>query len=205
MDRRGYALLGMFAPVFFIIAVALMGYIKPDYSHVYHTISELGETGSVTASITAYVFIVTGVMIIGFGIGLHQILQRSDRRVWAGVLVIMYGLLDFVGSGVFPVDVGGASGSLVSTIHVYATMVGELAAFCMPIWFLKDTEGISKWKEHRNLTRVVFFISLPLIVFLAYCIDGHTPSRMDTPIGLAQRLFVGLFIMWIAVTAYRMR
>jgi hypothetical protein len=118
---------------------------------------------------------------------------------------MLYGLLDFVGSGVFPVEAGGAATSLVSTIHVYATLMGEFAAVGMPIWFLNDTEGAGGGDIHRRFSRVVFWLSLPLIVFLGYCIMGHTPGVVDTPIGLAQRLLVGLFLVWIMVTANRLK
>ena len=118
---------------------------------------------------------------------------------------MIYGILDYVGSGFFPVDFGGASTSLAATIHVYATLVGEFAAVGMPIWFLKDTEGVDGWDEHRRFSRVVFWVSVPLVAFLGYCIVGHTPGVFDTPIGVAQRLLVGIFLLWILVLAYRLR
>ncbi len=96
--------MGLSAPVFFALAVALLGYLKPGYSHVYHTMSELGEFGSVTAQPAALVFTVTGIMITLFGYDLHRTLMRDDKMVWSGILVMLYGLLDFVGSGIFPVD-----------------------------------------------------------------------------------------------------
>ncbi len=59
--------LGIVAPVFFALSVIILGAIKPEYSHIYHTMSELGEIGAVTAQPAAIVFIVSGLMIIGFG------------------------------------------------------------------------------------------------------------------------------------------
>jgi hypothetical membrane protein len=205
MARRGFWFLGYVAPVFFAGAIIVLGALKPGYSHVFNTISELGEAGAVTAQAASLVFTVTGIMITVFGLGLHLRLRQGDRRVWSGVLVMLYGLLDFVGSGVFPVEAGGAATSLVSTIHVYATLMGEFAAVGMPIWFLNDTEGAGGGDIHRRFSRVVFWLSLPLIVFLGYCIMGHTPGVVDTPIGLAQRLLVGLFLVWIMVTANRLK
>jgi len=164
--------------------------------------SELGEAGSVTAQPAALVFIVIGIMITLFGYDLQRMLMRDDKMVWSGILVMLYGLLDFVGSGVFPVDAGGSTASLVSTIHVYATLLGEFAAVGMPIWFLRDTEGVENCEPLRCFSKIAFGVSLPLIGFLGFCILGHTPVQMDTPIGLAQRLLVGLFLSWIMATAY---
>lgn len=204
MGRRGFWVLGLIAPVFFTISVFVLALLRPGYSHVYNTISELGEVGSVNAQVASVVFILTGIMLVVFGYGLQRTLKRSDKQVWSGVLVMLYGLLDFVGSGIFPVDPGGASTTLIATIHVYATLFGELAAVGMPIWFLRDTEGVDGWEVHRRFSRLVFWVSMPLVVFLGYCIVGHTPGVLDTPIGLAQRLLVGVFLVWIMKTAISM-
>jgi len=201
MARRGFWVLGIIAPVFFALAVAYLGSVQPGYNHVYQTISELGATGAITAQPAALVFTVTGAMITLFGFGLQMRLRREDRRVWTGVLVMLYGVLDFMGSGLFPVEAGGAASTLVSTIHVYATLIGEFAAVGMPIWFLKDTEDGEKWDGLRGFSKTAFYFSLPLIGFLGYCILGHTPGHFDTPIGLAQRLLVGLFLLWIMKAA----
>ena len=107
--RKLQALSGVLAPAFFFTAVVYMSLSRPGYSHVYNVISELGETGSPTASAASITFIVTGLMIVFFGQGLHSELSLGSRRVYAGAAVALYGLLDFVGSGVFPCDPGGAA------------------------------------------------------------------------------------------------
>ena len=107
--RQGLWVLGIIAPVFFALAVSYLGSVQPGYSHVYQTISELGATGAITAQPAALVFTVTGAMITLFGFGLQMRLRREDRRVWTGILVILYGALDFMGSGLFPVEAGGSS------------------------------------------------------------------------------------------------
>jgi len=194
-------LLGLYAPIFFGLSVAILGALKPEYSHIYHTISELGETGGVTAGAASALFIVTGLMITVFGYLVQIRLRRRDKRVWTGVMIMLYGVLDFICSGVFPIEAGGSATTLGSVLHVYATLFGELAATGMPVWFIRDTEGLGQWNRHRRFSRIVFMASLPLIAFLGYCIGGHTPGVRDTPIGLAQRLLVGAFLVWIMGTA----
>ena len=58
--RKLQALSGILAPAFFFAAVVYMSLSRPRYSHVYNVISELGETGSPTASAASITFIVTG-------------------------------------------------------------------------------------------------------------------------------------------------
>ncbi len=154
MRRKSLWIFGIIAPVFFVLSVFLLALLNPRYSHIYHTISELGEIGAVTAQPASIMFVVTGGMLMVFGYDLQETLHRQDKRVWCGILVILYGFFDFVGSGIFPVDAGGASTTLVATVHVYTTLIGELAVLGIPIWFLKDTEGGFGWDELRKFSRV---------------------------------------------------
>ncbi len=176
--------------------------MSPGYSYVYHTISELGEAGAANTWVASAVFVITGLMLTVYGYGLHIKLQRDDKRVWSGVIVILYGLLDFVGSGLFPVDQGGAAATVTAGIHVTATVLGELAALAMPIAYLMDTEGMDKWTHLRRFSKTVTILSIPLSGFLVFAITENTPGIMDSPIGLAQRMIVGLLMIWTGYTAH---
>jgi len=202
MGSRRYAILGMAAPAFFAVSVIALSLMRSDYSHVYHTISELGEAGAANAQVAGAVFVITGLMLVVYGYGLHLKLQRDDKRVWSGVCVILYGLLDFVGSGLFPVDQGGAAATVTAGIHVTATVLGELAALAMPIAFLIDTESIDKWTPLRGFSKTMTALSIPLTIFLVYAITENTPGAMDSPIGLAQRMLVSLLMTWTGYTAH---
>jgi hypothetical protein len=202
--RKLQALSGILAPVFFFAAVVYMSLSRPGYSHVYNVISELGETGSPTASAASVTFIVTGLMIILFGLGLHSELSRGGRRVWTGAAVALYGLLDFVGSGVFPCDPGGASRTFMGAVHANLTVLGELAALAAPFLFLWDTEGREEWGDHRRLTYVAGAVFLVLAGYLQYTLPGHVPGEHDTPVGLAQRLLVAAYLTWISATGAKM-
>jgi hypothetical protein len=116
-----------------------------------------------------------------------------------------YGLLDFVGSGVFPVDPGGASNTLTASYHVSLTVIGELSALAMPFMFLIDTENVLGWCDFRVFSRWVIRLSIPAVGFLVYAISINSPGVNDSPIGLAQRILVGLFLLWILVAAWNLK
>ena len=202
MDRRLYSYIGIIAPIGFMIAVIILGALTPGYSHVYHTISELGEVGAPYAGEASIVFTVTGLMIAFFGYGLHKRLPRGDTRVLSGLCVMVYALTDFVGSGVFPVDPGGASNTVTASYHVTLTFIGELSALAMPAAFLMDTDNQRGWEGLRKYSKVILMLSIPASAFLVYTISGNVPGVLDTPIGLAQRVLVGLFLAWITGAAY---
>jgi hypothetical membrane protein len=203
--KKLYSIIGMAAPVFFAVAVIVLGAYTPGYSHVYHTISELGETGAPYAGAASMVFIVTGLMIALFGYGLLKSIPKYESQVFTGICVIFYALLDFVGSGVFPVDSGGAANTVVASIHVNMTILGEMAALAMPVVFLWDTENVLGWTQLRKFSMWIAVFSIPASMFLVYAIGGNTPGVNDSPIGLAQRILVGLFLTWIFVAAWNLR
>lgn len=87
--RKLQALSGVLVPAFFFAEVVYMSLSRPEYSHVYNVISELWEKGSPTASAASITFIVTGLMIVFFGIGRHSELNRGSRRVWTGAAVAL--------------------------------------------------------------------------------------------------------------------
>jgi hypothetical membrane protein len=205
MDRRLYSYVGMAAPIVFTVSVMVLGAVTPGYSHVYHTISELGEVGAPYAGTASTVFIVCGLMIALFGYGLQQGIPRPDARVLSGLCVMVYGLFDFVGSGVFPVDAGGAADTVTASYHVTLTVLGELAALATPFMFLQDTENVLRWSRFKEFGKWIFRLSILASGFLVYAIGENSPGVIDAPIGLAQRILVGLFLAWIFVAAWNLR
>ena len=194
--------MGIIAPIGFIVAVVILGALTPGYSPIYHTISELGEKGAPYHQEASIVFIVTGLMIAIFGYGLHRSLPKRDHRVLSGLCVMIYALFDFVGSGVFPVDPGGAATTVTASYHVTLTVLGELAALAMPAAFLMDTDGLNGWERLRRFSKLTLALSIPASAFLIYSIEGNVPGVMDSPIGLAQRILVGIYLVWITGAAY---
>lgn len=205
MDNRLYSLVGMVAPIIFMLSVGILGALTPGYSHVYHTISELGALGAPYSKVASYVFIVSGLMIALFGYGLQQSIPKDDSQVYTGLCIIAYSVLDFVGSGVFPVDPGGAADTIIANFHVKMTVLGEMAALVMPVAFLIDTENVLGQEPLRKFSRWIVALSVPATVFLVYAIGENNPGVMDSPIGLAQRMLVGLFLVWIFVAAWNMK
>ncbi len=202
MDKRLYSYMGIITPIGFTLMVIILGALTPEYSHVYHTISELGEAGAPYAREASIVFIITGLMIAAFGYSHHRSLPRRDYRVLSGLCIIIYALFDFVGSGVFPVDLGGAANTATASYHVTLTVLGELAVLAMPAAFLMDTDGVAGWEGLRRFSKATLALSIPASAFLIYTIEGNVPGVMDNPIGLAQRLLVGIYLAWITGAAY---
>ena len=82
MDSRLLIRLRLFAgiggPVFFFTAVAIVGSLRPDYSHVNQFISELGEAGGHFAWAMNYLgFMMSAALIFVFVLVLRERLPRT--------------------------------------------------------------------------------------------------------------------------------
>ncbi len=197
--------LGIFAPIVFVFAVIVLGSLTPGYSHVYQTISELGETGVVYGAYASALFVVTGLMLAYFGLFFHTLLPKRGSWLTSGVCIVLYALSDYVGSGVFPVDPGGAADTVTASYHVTLTVIGELAALAMQVLFIIETDGEQGWERLRRFSKLVFAVSIPASAFLVYNIEKNVPGVANTPIGLAQRIIVGIFLIWIVGAAFEIR
>lgn len=205
MVRRTPVYLGIIAPIGFILGVIVLGSLTPEYSHVYHTISELGEVGAAYGGYASVLFALTGLMLASFGLTLHEKLPKRESGLTSGICIIVYALADFVGSGLFPVDPGGAADTVTASYHVTLTVIGELAALAMPILFLMETEGENSWEQLRKFSKKMVAVSIPAAAFLVYNIERNIPGVNNTPIGLAQRIMVGIFLAWITGAAFNIR
>lgn len=70
--QRLLAACGIAGPLIFVTVVAILGFIRPDYSHATQLVSELGEPGEPYAMImNVFGFILFGLSMIPFAVGLH--------------------------------------------------------------------------------------------------------------------------------------
>jgi len=179
-----------------MLLIVIEGFIRPGYSHIFYAISDLGL--GPYAIIQNINFIIFGLLSIGFAIGLGANLPyRAGKAVkW---LVIIFGVgtilagvtLIFSAPGViYASDVIGHI--IVALISFLAIIVAQFLTWQA----LRESDDII-WKHYR----IYSFISglLTIITFLQF-ISPILPAY----IGLNERLFVGVFLVWIEVTALKL-
>jgi hypothetical membrane protein len=113
--------------------------MRPGYSHVSQYISELGESGSTTATLMRDAgFFATGLMHIGFAAVLLFVAGRGRATVAGATLIAIDGVCR-IGAGAFPCDPGCAPllPSLSQELHGAFARTGFLAMTAVPvIWGL---------------------------------------------------------------------
>ncbi len=80
MNRRSLYLCGMVAPVWFVFMSILGGVMRPGYSHLKYTVSELFAPGSPNNPFLDILHSIFAVLLILFGIGLLLIFFKEQNN-----------------------------------------------------------------------------------------------------------------------------
>jgi hypothetical protein len=102
---RLLSMCGVIAPILFTVVIAILAFLRPTYSQVSQTISELGSPGAPNAIIQDANFLVTGLLITDFAFALRRGIPavRSSR---GPALVGVLGMVSFVLPAFFPISAG---------------------------------------------------------------------------------------------------
>ncbi len=143
MNRRFLFICGMAAPLLFVFMTILGGAIRPGYSHLSETVSELFSPGSPNKPLLDTLHTTFAFLLILFGIGILQFIRRSGRATGAGkigaVLYIAMGCVSVLTAAVFHQDPWGTPPTFLGQMHIILTgVVGLLSVFSIlfiGFWF----------------------------------------------------------------------
>lgn len=97
------ALCGIVGPVLFAPVIAVFGLVQEDYSHAKYEISQLGATRALNAWIQNVNFVLTGLLIIAFVVGLYRAVGTDKAGKVGFTLPLLVGI-GVAAAGVFPED-----------------------------------------------------------------------------------------------------
>ena len=66
------AVSGMVAPILFVLALSVFGFLRDGYSHVSDSITDLQEIGSPNMEGVNATFILMGLIVLAFSVGLYR-------------------------------------------------------------------------------------------------------------------------------------
>lgn len=190
---------GAVGPLLFVVVLLIEGATRPGYSawHTFGSLLSLGDQGWM--QITN--FIVCGVLVLGFAIGLRQALHSGKGAVWGPVLLGLWGLLLII-AGIFVTDPGQGYPAGVAPlanptghgiIHALSGLaifiVVPIAAFVMSRRFAGDPTWRG-WALYSLLTGLIMIVS-----FFLSQLPGASALA-----GLLQR--VGIIAGWVWVSLF---
>jgi hypothetical membrane protein len=196
--RRLGILCGVLSPLLWLSLIGVAGAMRPEFSHITHYISELGERGSSTEAMMRYAaFEFTGFLYLCFA----SALMATFRAGWCSTLAAgLIGLegLGRMGAGVFPCDPGCEGLSSSQDLHRLFATVGFLSGILAAVVW-----GIT-FRRHgwpRSLTWYSVGTGIVALIFLL--LMSWSRDLVNTP-GLFERLATGVLSLWLLVFAARL-
>ena len=196
--RRLGILCGVLSPLLWLSLIGVAGAMRPEFSHITHYISELGERGSSTEAMMRYAaFEFTGFLYLCFAFALRATFRGGWRSTLAAGLIGLEGL-GRMGAGAFLCDPGCGGLSSSQDLHrLFATvgfLSGILAAVAWGIIF-----RLQGWPQ--GLIWYSVGTGILALIFLLLMSWGQNP--VHTP-GLFELLATGILSLWLLVFAARL-
>lgn len=189
--------IGLTGISWFVIGVVSLHVLEPGFNPVTDYMSDYA-TGDTFGLLMNAAFFGAGVGTLAIGLGLRVALSPGKRVAATWVLLVVAGVA-FIVVGLFNGDVTSATEmTLAGAIHVLGSMV-LFISLLVAIWLLR---GVFKrdpaWRAFVAL-QTTFAVALS-VGFVATFV---TPE--GGPIGISQRLFVGVMMTWLLWLAWRLR
>lgn len=192
---RTFALCGLAAPLIYTVGAFAAGAGTPDYSHMTQFVSELGATDAPMALLMNATFLLFGVLMALFALGLHRGIQAGPGD-WLGfALIVAYGVF-YVGLAFAPCDPGCRPdpGSFHHRAHFLLSDSIVFVAIASPLVLFSRLKRDSRW------TRVA---SVVLVAALAaWAVFGLPGLGLAGPV--KQRVWLFLIFVWIETLALRL-
>jgi hypothetical membrane protein len=197
MFKKYYALFGIVTPLVYLFAVVLGGFIMPDYSHTYNTISELTGAGFPDIVILDLLFFLYNLLLVAFAIGGLVFFQPVNVRL-ARILFLLLLAAGMIGLlfSFFPQDMRGAPPTASGKIHII------LAGIISPITVASAIIAGFTFKSdpiYQALSPFSFVMGAEILAT-----GGATAISIavDSPFGgVFERLTIGAFLFWLLFLA----
>ena len=194
MDRRILFACGMLFPAVYVFMTILGGALRPGYSHISDTVSELFAPGAPNKPLLDVFHVIHAVLGILFGIGVFQFVRGSEHQSLVGLIgaamIIGIGVVTVATATVFPQDAWGTPITFPGQMHKILVLgvllpFSILSTLLLGIWFKQA--GIFPGFGTYS------FITVGVVVLLG----GFSGAAMGGPLmGLAERLAVLAGFQW---------
>jgi len=195
--RRALLACGILSWLLYLATDILGGLRYDGYSFTSQAISELMAIGAPSESFVDPLFLIYGVLALGFGVGVfREGAGRSRALRIAGALLIVYALVGFTGPTLFEMHPRGAGGEANDVPHILVTAL--LVALLLSVL---GVAAFALGKQFRNYT---FATLVVVIAFggLSGMYGARLAAGQPTPgFGIVERTHVYAFLIWIAVFA----
>ena len=197
--QKIYSLSGITGPILITLIMIILAFYHENYNHLSQYISELGAQNAPNAYVMNIGFLILGILLILFAIGLYNNLidKNSKFSIKIGSLLIIISGISFILLCFFPCDPDCINTSLIGIIHGYLANFAQFSLIFSPLFLYQIFKNDSRWNNYWILSLIIFIFSL--IFALIYKIN-----IFEENIGLLQRISFGLPLIWIEIIALKL-
>jgi len=180
---------------YFLIAVVALHFLRPDYDPVSRFVSEyaVGSYGLLMTS----AFFGLSLGSLALVIGLSQGVPRSGRS-WIGLVLLGIWGVGVLIAGIFPTDLRGAPETISGNIHNLASLLSFLSLIAATILLSRRFKQDERWRPFHRSSLILSLVILA--TFIGFFLTGGTEF-----VGFSQRIFIVAFLIWLLLTAARLR
>ncbi len=181
------------------VVLFVFGSQYPGYSQFYDTMSSLGATASPVSFIVSAWWIILGLLFFVFAFGFRLAFSPVNKYVnLAFWLIIIYGLGEGLGSGLFKAD--HQDGLLTSSaiIHDIFGGFGVSAILLLPLVMQKIIPRSVNPGFHL-LSKFILVIGFVLLLLFTLRFTNNGESELLRLKGLWQRLFVFFYYLYLLI------
>lgn len=187
------------------LSLFIMGPRYGDYSQLHDTMSSLGSSDSPVSVIASAWWIILGILMIIFAFGFKEAFSQEDNKFvkitfW---MLILYGLGEGLGSGLFKADRISGSYTTSFIVHDILGGAGVLAILILPLIVPRIKPFFSS-RSFIRYSRITFILGILFLVLFSFRFTGNDNNVLAKYKGLWQRLFVLIFYIYITVIAIKM-
>jgi hypothetical membrane protein len=198
---------GAIGSILFVLVLLIEGATRPGYDVWTQAGSALSLSEQGWMQITN--FIVSGLLILGFAVGVRQTFRRGRGGTWGPILLAAVGI-GLIVAGIFVTDPaqgyppGTPSGPAVHTtfhgaIHFF---VGGLAFFSgLPAACFVFARSFASDPQWKGWTLYSVITGIFMVAFFGVFAIA---SMHSGPAGLFERISIGIGMAWIALFALRL-
>ncbi|MCK5646738.1 MAG: DUF998 domain-containing protein [Anaerolineales bacterium] len=200
MTLRILSLCGMLSPVIYVFMTILGGALRPGYSHISDTVSELFSPGSPNKRLLDSLSTSTAVLNILFGVGVLRFVRGSEHSEmvgWIGAgLIIVGGVVNIATATVFPQDAWGSPSTFPGQMHKILVgilaLLSILSTLLLGIW-LNGADIFPGFGTYSFVTVAIIILS-----------GGFAAMKLGSPImGLTERITVVVVLQWTFILGLR--
>ena len=200
------AAVGIFAPIVFTTGFVVQGFLRADLRSGYNPIAQ--QISDLTAGPSGWVqqmnFVVFGLLLIAFAVGLH----RGVRKAWpwvAGPALVAWNGVELVVAGLFPLR-EDAAGRIYDPIGVHSVngTIFFLSIGVVLVVLSRQFVHDARW---RSLAAYTLTTGIALLVMVP--LNGFLAEMAQAPLhpwsGLIQRAILVVWLLCLVTLALRLR